>query len=69
MDKKTLVSKQVFIVLYLLAAAISCIEATAQYRTGGFENWRFWFFTGIFLFAAFMYFVRKKQRFESRNKS
>lgn len=69
MDKKTLVSKQIFIVLYLLAAAISCIEATAQYRTNGIGNWRFWFFTGIFLFAAFMYFLRKKQRFEEKTKS
>lgn len=66
MDKKSLVSKQIFIVMYLLAAAIACIEATVQYKTGGPGNWRFWFFTGIFLFAATMYFVRKKQRFQEK---
>jgi hypothetical protein len=62
MDKKSLVSKQVVIVLYLMAAAISCIEATVQFKLGGFSNWKFYLVVVVFLFSVTMYFIKKKQR-------
>jgi uncharacterized membrane protein len=66
MNKKSLVSKQVAIVLYLLAAAISLIEATVQYKLGGFSNWKLYLLVIVFFFSAIMYFVKKKQRFEEK---
>jgi hypothetical protein len=68
-NKKTLVSKQIFIMLYLVAAAISAMEASIQFQDRGFKNWRVYFFGGIFLFSAAMYFIRRKQRFESKQKN
>lgn len=68
MDKKSLVSKQIVIVLYLLAAAISLIEATVQYKLGGLSNWKFYLVLLVFFFSATMYFVKKKQRFEEKKK-
>jgi hypothetical protein len=64
MDKKSLVSKQVVIVLYIMAAAISFIEATVQYKIGGFSNWKLYLVIIVFLASVSMYFIKKKQRFE-----
>jgi hypothetical protein len=68
MDKKSLLGKQVVIVLYLLAAAVSVIEVSVQFKIGGFSNWRVYFFAAIFIFSVAMYFVRKKQRLEQKPK-
>ena len=66
MDKKSLLSSQIIIVLYLLAAAVSCIEMMAQFNKGGFKNpWVYILFL-VFIGAATMYFIKKKQRFENR---
>lgn len=64
MEKKSLVSRQIIIVLYLIGAAIACIETTVQFKIGGFGNWKVYFFGAIFIFAVVMYFIRKKQRFQ-----
>jgi len=66
MEKKSLVSKQVGIVLYLMAAAISCIEATVQYKIGGFGNWKLYLVLLVFVFSVSMYFIKKKQRFQEK---
>lgn len=68
MKNKSLINQQVIIVLYLLAGAISCIEATLEFKKGGFSNPTFYFFAAIFVVCVIMYFIRKKQRFESRLK-
>ena len=64
MAKQSLLVKQIIIILWLLAAAIAAIEASVQFKIGGFSNWKFYFFVAIFFVAAFMYFIRKKQRIE-----
>jgi len=66
MDKKSLVSKQIVIVLYIMAAAISFIEAMAQYKMGGFSNWKFYLVLVVFIASISMYFIKKKQRFEEK---
>jgi peptidoglycan biosynthesis protein MviN/MurJ (putative lipid II flippase) len=66
MDKKSLVSKQVVIVLYIMAAAISFIEATVQYKIGGFSNWKLYLVLLVFLASVSMYFIKKKQRFQEK---
>jgi len=66
MEKKSLLSKQVFIVLWLLAAAIASIETYAQFLQGGWANPKIYFFGAIFIVCAVMYFIKKKQRFENR---
>ncbi len=62
-NKKSLINSQIVIVLYLLAAAVSAIEAMAQFGKGGFSNPWVYFMAVIFIFSAGMYFVKKKQRF------
>ncbi len=66
MDKKSLLGSQIIIVLYILAAAISCIEGMAQFQKGGFKNPFVYLLSGIFIFCAYMYFKKKKQRFENK---
>ncbi len=66
MDKKSLVSKQIVIVLYIMAAAISAIEASVQYKLGGFSNWKFYLVLLVFIASISMYFIKKKQRFEGK---
>jgi hypothetical protein len=66
MEKKTLVSKQIVIVLYLMAAAISFIETTVQYKLGGFSNWKFYLVLLVFIASVSMYFIKKKQRFAGK---
>ena len=66
MNKKSLLSSQIIIVLYLLAAAVSCIEMMAQYQKGGLSNPWVSILLLVFLGAATMYFIKKKQRFENR---
>lgn len=68
MEKKNLIKQQFIIILYLLFGAIATIEASFQFQNGGFKNPKFYFFAAIFIFCAVMYFVRKKQRLESRTK-
>jgi hypothetical protein len=65
MEKKSLLSKQVTIVLWLLGAAISAIETAAQFQRSGFSNWRVYFFSLIFITCVLMYFRKKKARFEN----
>lgn len=65
-QKKSLLSKQIIIILWLLAAAISSIETAKEYNEGGFNNWRFYFFLAIFITSVVMYFIRKKQRLEQK---
>ncbi len=62
-QNKSILSKQLIIILWLLAAAISAIETAAQYKEGGFSNWKLYFFAAIFVTSVVMYFVKKKQRF------
>lgn len=66
MDKKSLVSKQIVIVLYIMAAAISAIEASVQFKLGGFSNWKFYLVLLVFIASISMYFIKKKQRFEEK---
>ena len=66
MDKKSLLSSQIIIVLYLLAAAVSCIEMMAQFKKGGFSNPWIYILGLVFIGAATMYFIKKKQRFENK---
>jgi hypothetical protein len=66
MTNKTLLSKQVNIILWLLAAAIAAIETYAQYKQHGFAGWRLYFFALIFIVCVVMYFIKKKQRLENR---
>jgi len=66
MDKKSLLSSQIIIVLYLLAAAVSCIEMMAQFKNGGFKNPWVYVLLIVFIGSASMYFIKKKQRFENR---
>lgn len=66
MDKKSLVSKQIVIVLYIMAAAVSFIEATVQYKMGGFSNWKFYLVLLVFIASISMYFIKKKQRFQEK---
>jgi hypothetical protein len=65
-QKKSLLFKQIIIILWLLAAAISSVEATNQFKIGGFTNWKFYFFLAIFITSVVMYFIRKKQRLEQK---
>jgi hypothetical protein len=65
-QKKSLLFKQIIIILWLLAAAISSIEASVQFKIGGFTNWKFYFFLAIFITSVVMYFIRKKQRLENK---
>ena len=66
MDKKSLVSKQIVIVLYIMAGAVSFIEATVQYKMGGFSNWKFYLVLLVFIASISMYFIKKKQRFQEK---
>lgn len=68
-EKKPLIFNQILIVLWLLFAAISLIEAYKQYLNGGFKNPYVYLLIGIFLFSATMYFIRKKQRYEQTRKN
>jgi hypothetical protein len=67
MENKSLISKQISIILWLLVAAIAGIETYAQFLERGFGNWRLYFFFAIFITGAVMYFRKKKERFENRN--
>jgi hypothetical protein len=66
MDKQSLLSKQIIIILFLLGAAIAGIETANQYMRHGFSGWRLYFFAAIFITCISMYFVKKKQRFEKK---
>lgn len=66
MFKNKLLFKQIIIIMWLLAAAISSIEITKEFPNGGFKNWKVYFFALIFIVSVIMYFVRKKQRFEQK---
>ncbi len=68
MEKKTLINQQIVIILYLLAAAVSCIEATVQFQLGAWRNWKFYVLSFVFLFSASMYFIKKKQRLTQLSK-
>ena len=68
MNKTSLLGKQIFIVLYLLAAAIACIEATVIFQQEGLSSWKFWFLALVFFFSVYMYFVKKKKRLEEKQK-
>jgi hypothetical protein len=63
MQNKSLLSKQVTIILWLLVAAIAAIETMAQYKTRGMGNWRVYFFAAIFVACVVMYFRKKRERF------
>lgn len=63
---KSLLSQQITIVLYLLAAALSSVEAVYQFQRGGWKNPWVYVLAGVFFLSAVMYFIRKKQRIESR---
>jgi hypothetical protein len=65
-NKKSLIQSQIFIVLWLLLAAITAIESFAQFQKGGLSNPRVYFFSVLFLVCAYMYFRKKKQRFEEK---
>lgn len=66
MNKKSLLYSQIIIILYLLAAAVSCIEMMKQFEKGGFSNpWVYVMFV-IFAGSVTMYFIKKKQRLQNR---
>ena len=65
-DKKSLLSSQITIVLWLLAAAISGIETFAQFQKGGFSNPWVYIMAVLFIACAVMYFVKMRQRAEGR---
>ncbi|MDI1235044.1 MAG: LPXTG cell wall anchor domain-containing protein [bacterium] len=66
MDKKSLLSSQIIIILYLLTAAISCIELMAQFPKGGFSNPWIYVLGLTLIGSVVMYFIKKKQRFENK---
>ena len=68
MEKKTLINQQIVIILYLLAAAVSCIEATVQFQIDGWKSWKFYVLVFVFLFSSSMYFIKKKQRLSQIHK-
>jgi uncharacterized membrane protein len=68
MEKKTLIKQQIVIILYLLAAAVSCIEATVQFQLCAWSNWKVYLLSIVFLFSASMYFIKKKQRMSQVSK-
>ncbi|MBL7837456.1 MAG: hypothetical protein JNM67_08070 [Bacteroidetes bacterium] len=61
-EKKTLVSRQIMIVLWLMFAAISAIEMLKQYGKGGFKNPYVYLLFAIFIFSWYMYFKGRKNR-------
>ncbi|NQW41911.1 MAG: LPXTG cell wall anchor domain-containing protein [Bacteroidetes bacterium] len=66
MEKKRLIGSQITIVLWLLVAAISCIEVLKQFEKGGFKNPWIYVFGALFLGSIIMYFYIKKQRFSQK---
>lgn len=66
MDKKGLIGSQISIVLWLLIAAISCIEVLKQFEKGGFKNPLIYVFSALFVVGVVMYFYKKKQRFSQK---
>lgn len=69
MENKTLLSRQVVVILWLFAAAISAIEVYAAYLTYGFTGWRLYFFAVIFIVCATMFLKKRKQRDEGVKKN
>lgn len=61
-DKKTLVSRQIQIVLWLVFAAVSAIELMKQYLIGGFKNPLVYLLFAIFVFSWYMYYKSRKNR-------
>lgn len=62
MENKSLLTKQVIVILWLIPAAISAIEVYAAYLTGGFSNWKLYFFASIFAICTTMFFKKRRQR-------
>lgn len=65
-NKKSLISSQIYIVMWLLLSAITAIETFAQFQDGGFSNPKIYFFGALFIVCAAMYFMKKKQRFKDK---
>ncbi len=68
MEKKSFVSKQIAVILWLLMAAISAIEGLKQFQTGGATNPWFYLMLGVFIVSAYMYFTRKNKRLDTPDK-
>ncbi len=68
MEKKSFVSKQIAVILWLMLAAVSAIEGLKQYQTGGASNPWFYLMLGVFVVSAYMYFTRKNKRLDSGDK-
>ena len=49
-------------IMWLVIAAVSLVELIIGYRESGFKSENFQLFAIIFVAAAFMYFIRKRQR-------
>ena len=49
-------------IMWLVIAAVSLVELIIGYRESGFKSENFQLFALIFVAAAFMYFIRKRQR-------
>lgn len=66
-SKKSIVARQIQIVVWLVFAAISAIELMKQYMDGGFKNpWVYLLFV-IFAFSWFMYYRSRKNRLGDQN--
>ncbi len=50
------------ITLWLLAAAMACIETYAQYLEHGFSNWKLYLFAALAIGCIVMYFIKRKER-------
>ncbi len=68
MEKKSFVSKQIAVILWLMLAAISAIEGLKQFQTGGATNPWFYLMLGVFIVSAYMYFTRKNKRLDTPGK-
>jgi hypothetical protein len=66
-EKKTLISRQIMIVLWLMFAAISAIEMLKQYSIGGFKNPLVYLLFAIFAFSWYMYFKGRRNRLGNKD--
>ena len=57
-----MINKWTQVVLWILVAAVSLIEALKQYTENGFSGWKIYALIGLAAFASFMFIVKRKQR-------
>ncbi len=66
MDKKSFISRQIVVILWIVVAAVTMIEGMAQFQKGGFKNPVMYLMFAMCGVSAYMFFTRRNKRLEDK---